>query len=551
MRMSARLAVAVTLAAVLAAIPLVPTPPSALASAGQLAMIEDDPHLDTNATKTLQAFRQLGAGIVRVFVRWTAIAPGPGSSRRPAGFRASDPAAYPKASWAYLDAIVSQARADGIAVDLLVAGGAPRWAERGGIPGSAAGNLNRAWYPSAGEYGAFVRALATRYRGSYRPSGFSDALPRVSFWEIWNEPNFGEDLGPQATNGSSVSVAPGMYRGLVDAAWSALAQTGHRRDTVVIGQLSARGVQGPPDRSHPQGLPGNFGQTKPLQFIRTLYCVDSSFRQLRGAAAAARGCPATAAGSRRFRSQHPGLFGASGFGIHPYPGALPPTADGRSDPDFAAFSELPRLERELDRLQRIYGLGTRFAIYNNEYGYITNPPNRSDYASPATAGYYLNWAEYLSWRSPRIVTTMQYLLNDPVPDRGTPEYGGFASGLLSPRGTPKADYYAYRMPLYLPVTSTRRRRSLEVWGAARPAGYAALDTHARQVAQLQFQPHSRGPFTVLKKLTITDPRGYFDVHIAFPSSGTVRLMYAFPASERPAVPGGSTIYSRGVLLTIH
>jgi hypothetical protein len=56
---------------------------------------------------------------------------------------------------------------------------------------------------------------------------------------------------------------------------------------------------------------------------------------------------------------------------------------------------------------------------------------------------------------------------------------------------------------------------------------------------------------VLKKLTITDPRGYFDVHIAFPSSGTVRLMYRFPASERPIVPGGSTIYSRGVLLTIH
>ena len=55
---------------------------------------------------------------------------------------------------------------------------------------------------------------------------------------------------------------------------------------------------------------------KPLVFMRALYCVDSRYRQLRGYAAAVRGCPTTAAGSRRFRAQNPGLFSQSGIALH-------------------------------------------------------------------------------------------------------------------------------------------------------------------------------------------------------------------------------------------
>ena len=47
--------------------------------------------------------------------------------------------------------------------------------------------------------------------------GDPNDLPRVSFWELWNEPNFGIDLAPQAINGSTVPAAPAMYRGLLDA----------------------------------------------------------------------------------------------------------------------------------------------------------------------------------------------------------------------------------------------------------------------------------------------------------------------------------------------
>ncbi len=530
----------------LAGTSLIGAPDAALASHDQVAIIQDGVQLAANPSQTMQTFRKLGAGMVRVIMPWAYIAPEPTSKHRPS-FDATDPAAYPAANWTIWDEIVRAAHTDGVTLDLTVSAGAPRWAEGSGIPKEIIGNLNRGWKPSASQFGKFMQAVATRYSGSYPdPLDPSTDLPRVSFWTIWNEPNFGEDLGPQAIKGSTVSVAPGMYRNLVSAAWNALQRTGHSHDKVLIGGLSARGQRSPATKSNPDGHPGKFAQTKPLEFIRTLYCVDSKFRELRGSLAKAEGCPTTAAASRRFRSQNPGLFQANGFAQHPYPQNLPPTRDSSSDPDFASFPQLPHMWRELDRVMRIYGSHTRYSIYNDEYGYITNPPNHGKYVSPATAAYYINWAEYLSWRTPRIGSTMQYPLEDPAARPGLPEPGGFASGLETSKGRKKPAYDAYRLPLYLPVTSARRGRALEVWGAVRPAHYIQLDTGTRQTVQIQFQSGSHGSFKTLKSLSVTDPHGYFDLRLAFPRSGTVRLAYTYPQTD-PFLPTnalGVTVYGR-------
>ncbi len=336
--------------------------------------------------------------------------------------------------------------------------------------------------------------------------------------------------------------------------WNALQATGHGHDTILIGEYAPLGLSGRAGPGRPQGLPGNFGQTKPLQFLRTLYCVDSSYRELRGRLARAEGCPTTAAGSRSFRRQNPALFNASGFADHPYPSNAPPTTETSHDPDIAPFPRLPNFERALDRVQRIYGSRRRLAIYNTEYGYITHPPNRDDFVSPATAAYYINWAEYLSWRQPRIATTMQYLLYDPVLNGVIPGDGGFTSGLLYVDGNPKPGYAAYRLPLYLPVTSTRRGRSLEVWGCVRPARYAILDTGEAQTAQIQFARGSSSAFTTLRTVTVSSPNNcYFDVRMILPVSGSVRLAYTYPTD--PLVPspsglGGSTVYSRSVAIKL-
>jgi hypothetical protein len=547
MRFCRRVLITLAAGAVFAALHLAAPPTPALASSSQIAIIEDDGHMLTDPMGTLERFRGLGAQMVRVFLPWSAIAPDWQSTTVPDGFDGTDPAAYPDGVWDRWDAVVRDAKQVGIAIDLVIGGGAPRWADGPGIPSDAAQNINRAWYPSASLFGDFVRAAATRYGGNFPdPTDPTKTLPRVSFWSLWNEPNFGEDLAPQAINGSRTSVAPGMYRGLVNAGWQALQSTGHGHDKIVIGELAARGLSGKADASHPQGLPGNFAQTKPLAFIRTLYCADSRYRRLTGNGARSVGCPASGSASQ-FRSQNPGLFKASGFSDHPYPQNQPPTKELSPDPDFAAFSELPNLAAELDKLCKLYGSRSHLPVYNDEYGYITHPPNKGQFVSPSTAATYINWAEYLSWRSSRIASTMQYLLYDPPPSPVLPQ-GGFASGLLFASGQPKPSYASYRMPLFLPVTSTKRKHSLEVWGDVRPAHFASADTHRAQYVQIQFQRGSHGSFSTTRRLKLTNAQGYFDTHITFPASGTVRLKWSYPSGDSK-LPDG-TIYSRAVKIKL-
>ncbi|MGA2925455.1 MAG: hypothetical protein ABSG43_05575 [Solirubrobacteraceae bacterium] len=566
---SRSLLVAVGLAAALVSIRLVALPARALASTNQIAIIEDDPHMLSDPVDTLAVLRKLGARVVRVNLTWSSVAPNPRSTQRPS-FNAADPGAYPASGWAAFDNIDIAAKKAGIQVDFIISGGAPRWAENWSQiappkpnPPGPLYNPTFAWFPSASQYGLFARAVGTRYNGKYVPNGSTTPLPRVSFWTIFNEPNFGEDLGPQAIDGSTVPTAPGMYRQLVDAGWSALQATGHstKTDTILIGELAARGLSATKPRSQILGgLPGAYSQTKPLLFIQMLYCVNSSYQELRGRAASLVGCPTTAAGSRAFRRSNPGLFQASGFGAHPYPLAegqsLPPTTDGpHGDPDYTAFSQLPNLWHALDRLNAMYGSGTHFKIYNDEYGYITEPPHPPDsigrFVSPATAAYYINWAEYLSYKWPRVVSYMQYPVWDAGPNPGP--YQGFSAGLMTAAGAPKPAFYSYRLPLFLPVTSTRSGRALEVWGGVRPAYFASLDTSTAQFVQVQFQAHSRGSFTALgAPLKITNRQGYFDVHVKFPTSGTVRLAWAYPKLDPNFLAGaaGVTVYSRTVQVTV-
>jgi hypothetical protein len=500
----------------------------ALASATQDAILQDDVQMLTNPQATLNTLLALGVSRVRVSVYWSAIAPKANSFKRPPGFNASNPASYGGAFATY-DAIVRDAQRDGVSVFFTLTGPAPLWATGPGMP---SGGPYGQWKPSASEFGRFVKAVGHRYSGTYTPPGDTAPLPKVDFWSIWNEPNYGPDLAPQATSNDKVELSAVEYRSLLDAAWGSLLATGHRPGaTILIGETAPRGL------NHPIG---NFSGIKPLRFIRALYCVDSRYRQLRGTAAAARGCPTTAAASRRFAAQHPALFQASGFADHPYEQGVAPNTptigpdDPRNwttDPDYADLPEVPRLERMLDKIQRMYGFHTHLKIWNTEYGYRTRPPDPRATISQATAAYYMNWAEYLSWRHTRLLSYSQYLLQDP-PTRE------FASGLLLPSGRPKATFYTFRMPVFLPITSSRRGRRLEVWGCVRPAHEYA----GTQLVEIQFQVGSKGPFSTLATIPIVSQRGYFDVRQSFPASGTLRLSWKSPS--------GPPIHSRVVKITI-
>ena len=530
-------------------------PAPAHATKAQESWLEDDVNLYANPAGTLGQLRFLGVNRVRVAVRWQLIAPSPLSRRRPRNFNAADPAAYPPGTWTIWDQIVNDAKADGIALNFDLLGGAPLWATGPGAPRDGQAHLN--WNPSPKEFEAFARAVATRYSGDYDPGtekldpGNPADLPMVSFWSVWNEPDYGPGLAPQGVPGHlKIENSPRMYRNLVAAVWNALQATGHTHDSLVWGELAPRGALNW----------GVFSGMKPLIFLRALYCVDSNYRPLRGGAARIRGCPATAAASRQFRARNPGLFRAAGVADHPYMRWYPPNEEQFPDPDSTSLGEIGNLTRSLDRLQRVYGSHKRFPIYNTEFGYITTPPKRDNKKEPwvnqNTAAYYLNWAEYLSWKNPRIRSFSQYLLYDPLPSKSKTDFGGFASGLLT-FGTHarKATYAAWRLPLYLPVTTALRGRSLEVWGCARPAHFAQTDTGATQTVQILFQRGSRGPFKMLRTIDVTDPHGYFDLHMRFPGSGTVRLSWDYPVADQALgyfdPMTAHTAFSRSVRITLH
>src|SRR5437764_2266266 len=141
---------------------------SAAASNSQLAMFEEDAGLLANPSGTLNTLRTLGVGIVRMSVNWNRIAPNAGTRTRPARFEATNPASYPAADWAPYDAIARDAQKAGITLELAVTGAAPLWATGSDQP---SGGPFSYWKPSASEYGQFMQAIATRYSGSYRPSG--------------------------------------------------------------------------------------------------------------------------------------------------------------------------------------------------------------------------------------------------------------------------------------------------------------------------------------------------------------------------------------------
>jgi hypothetical protein len=532
----------------------------ALASSTQVSVMEDDPMVLASPEATLQQMRDLGVGVVRLWIRWSYLAPNPDARRPPVGFDASDPAAYPAAAWAPYDRAVTDASALGLRLDLDLAPRVPRWAEG---PGRGADYAEGDWEPSAQAFGQFVHAVGERYSGQYTPPGASAPLPRVSFWSVWNEPNYGPTLAPQARPGApGVLAAPMYYRSLLDQAWSALAQTGHGADTILFGETAARGV------GFSAGL---FNGTEPLPFIRALYCVGARYRPLIGRLAALEGCPASAAGRRAFVARNPALFEASGFAAHPYSyGSIrdelgpvahyPPNVEPENQPGFASFADLGNLERTLDRSVAAWRSHVRFAIWNTEYGYITSPPKpqidrttrpTTFYASQQTAAYFLNWAEYLSYEDPRIASFAQYLLQDAIPPTRGSDYGAFAIGLIGYSGHPKATYAAWRMPLFMPVTAASRGRPLLLWGGARPAGYVFTDFGAGAVppVQVQFAAGRSAQFITLAIVPLSNPQGYLTTRLIFPSSGRVRLAWTYPQDDQ-LLPAGPEIYSRTQQISI-
>jgi hypothetical protein len=495
-------------ALVLAAIPSV-----ALASPTQESMFQDDPMLvygtDAQVNSTLDTLAAFGVDRLRISVFWSIVAPATDQKVKP-NFEATDPAAYPQNLWAPYDRIVTAAAAHGIAVNFNLTSPVPRWA----ATDSPRPELQETFGPNTDEFGKFVKAVGTRYSGTYQ------GLPRVDYWSIWNEPNQAGWLTPQwspdpRNANAFVESAPTTYRNLVAAAWTNLADSGHGADTILVGETAPAGAKD-------QGLSRPLA---PLRFLRRLYCLDDNLNLLKGVEAEVRGCPADPAG---FVAANPGLFHATGFAHHPYALLTPPGRKSKS-PDDVAMSDLPALSRELKRIYARYGQKTQSSrgvpLYLTEYGYQTKPdPFTVSFSQQAS---FINQAEYIAYKNPNVRSMSQFLLIDDAPVPGVdpkkdPQlyWRTFQSGLQLLAGKRKPGYAAYATPIYLKQRTIRRGRSAGVFGLLRGA-----KPGAGAAAQVQFRAKGRTKWRTLRTAKSTGVRNYLNTTVRPTSTGSLRLRW--------------------------
>jgi len=500
-------------------------PSTAFAGQDQEMILQDDPKVvyarsDAELRETLKTIKDLGTDRLRVTVFWHLVAPRAESERRPDfGERgASDPRSYPEGVWRRYDRIVQLA--DELELGLLfsVSGPGPAWADRS-RRGRA--GITR---PNAGAFRDFAEAVGRRYSGdwpaddSQPEDAAAKRLPRVDHWSVWNEPNFPGWLMPQWRGRRP--VAPHLYRGLIDAAWDGLAESGHGDDTILLGE-TARFA-----RSRRLPRPGSLTDT--LRFVRELYCVSERYRPLRGRSARARGCPASSRQRRRFTADHPGLFKALGWAHHPYSIFGRPDWPGRVKTD-TALRSIGRLGRSLDRAQRPWRRYRRFALWITELGYQTQPdPFRGIPLSRQAA--WMSWGEFVAFRNPRIASFAQFLLDDdaPVPHRsrrGHAAWITWQSGLRTNAGQAKPALEEYRHPIFV---SPRRPRGREVrvFGSLRPAA-----PYAKVPAQIEFRG-AGGNWRILREVTARGSRGYVNAGVRVPGAGRVRIAFLPLDGER-------------------
>jgi hypothetical protein len=384
--------------------------------------------------------RRAGARYVKLLVNWADVAP----ETRPDAFSPRNPA-DPNYRWTSTDAQVRTAVDAGF-TPIVYVQTAPLWAQqcsRG--PGPCR--------PNPDHFADFAAAAARRYNG-----GYSD-LPRVRYWQVWNEPNFSQFLMPQADNARR-PVSPEIYRALVNAAYRAIHAV-HRDNMVIAGGTMPYGKVHNPVNA-----------VAPLLFMRQLLCLSAGPRPQRV-------CPQ----SVRFDI----------WAHHPYTSGDPQHHAGLQDnvaiPDLWKMRVLLEAARKLGTL-RTRG-PTRFWV--TEIAWDTNPPDPQGVPEKLHARWVAE-AMYRMWDQGVSLVTW-FLLRDRAS-------GPFQSGLYfrGPDGigsdAPKAALTAFRFPLVAfrePKTS-----SVMFWGRSPRSDVAViveLRTRGKLSVALRLRPNRYGIFS--------------------------------------------------------
>jgi hypothetical protein len=355
------------------------------------------------------AERAIDGSYVRIALTWGQVVRGNNLSKPLAGFNQADPAS-PDYNWSGVDDAVRSAVARGKKIIFVIAE-APRWAVGPGSPGPNVGG--GAWNPDPSMFSQFVHAAALRYSGRYPdPQKPGASLPRVKYWEPWNEPNIpGFFSAPDPVS---------AYRTLLDRAYAALKAV-HSDNLVLLGGLA-------PVKPFPNSF-------TPLDFAARVLClrrVGTHFR-------------ADPSCHQRTRFDL--------LAIHTYVLGATPTKHAAIPGDVFP-ADMPEVQNLVRTENRVHG-GNHQA-WVTEFAWYTNPPNSQLGDSDATAARYVAYSMYEIWKSG--VSNVIWLGAVDLPP-SDPDMG---HGLYFAPGKPKLVLQAFSFPV---IASVKGGQGL-VWGRA-------------------------------------------------------------------------------------
>jgi hypothetical protein len=372
--------------------------------------------------------RSEGAGMIRLNLVWAQVA----SAQVPSNFSPSDPSS-PGYNWTPVDAAIRGLSGSGVQVLLNVAF-APRWAEGAARPASAPPGT---WRPDPTAYAEFAVAAATRYSGHFpdplRPGAY---LPKIKYWQAWNEPNVPNDLNPQWIRSGDhwVAESPIIYRQLLNAFYGAVKSVSASNFVVTAGTA-------------PYGDPPGVGRVRPVRFDRDLFC-------LRRAKLAPVRCP-----------DPPHLDALS---HHPY---------GISTPLWHAFNHDDAAPADMYRIADVLKAAERWhhvlpsgpkRLWVTETSWDSNPPDPNGVPLNLQAQF-VEQTMFVLW-SQGVDTILWFQIADspPIPNYGSTVQGG----MYYMTGNPKPAAVAFRFPF---VTKRLSHDRVLAWGRAPKGGRLTIE----------------------------------------------------------------------------
>jgi hypothetical protein len=266
-------------------------------------------------------------------------------------------------------------------------------------------------------------------------------------------------------------------------------------------------------------------KTRPLAFIRSMGCVKVNLKRDRSGSCAS------------FKP-----LTADGFAYHPHATKLAPNGV-QVQPDNASIGDLPRLKRTLDGTQRAGGLrkagGGKFGLYFTEWGYQTNPPDKTRGVSYAKQSRWLQQGAYIAYRDPRVKLLTQYEWRDEPVRKGSTgdRYAGWQSGLLRTDDRPKPSLKSFANPFF--IDQKPGSRAVRLWGQVRPGVTHEVTVQRRRAGSTRW--------TNVRVLT-TNGDGYWTLKQTISSTTDYRFRWqptdAYGASTGP--PKTSDVLRAGV-----